>query len=133
MVTQLSTGNSLLQLNVPDELRGRLMSLFGLIVMGFAPVGCIIYGRWLTIPVRARPLPGSLFAALAAGLVLLRYPDLRRLDFSDLGPPEAAPHAANHFPALINPGHFPIEATAMVGWALRSAPAPHCYCRMNAL
>ena len=37
MVTQLSTGNSLLQLNIPDELRGRLMSLFGLIVMGFAP------------------------------------------------------------------------------------------------
>ncbi len=30
MVTQLSTGNSLLQLNVPDELRGRLMCLFGL-------------------------------------------------------------------------------------------------------
>ncbi len=44
MVTQLSTGNSLMQLNVPDELRGRLMSLFGLIVMGFAPVGSILYG-----------------------------------------------------------------------------------------
>ena len=44
LVTQLSTGNSLLQLNVPDELRGRLMSLFGVIVMGFAPVGSILYG-----------------------------------------------------------------------------------------
>ena len=44
MVTLLSTGNSLMQLNVTDELRGRLMSLFGLIVMGFAPVGSILYG-----------------------------------------------------------------------------------------
>ena len=92
MVTQLSTGNSLLQLNVPDELRGRLMSLFGLIVMGFAPVGCIIYGvtAHYTGPGPAI-VGGSLFAALATGLVLLRYPDLRHFDFSDLGPPEAAP------------------------------------------
>ena len=31
---------------------------------------------------------GSLLAALAAGVVLLRYPELRRLDFTDLAPPE---------------------------------------------
>ena len=88
MVTQLSTGNSLLQLNVPDELRGRLMSLFGLIVMGFAPVGSIIYGvaAHYTGPGPAIA-GGSLFAALAAGVVLLRYPDVRHLDFTDLGPP----------------------------------------------
>jgi MFS family permease len=92
MVTQLSTGNSLLQLNVPDELRGRLMSLFGLIVMGFAPLGSIIYGvtAHYTSPGLAIS-GGSLFAALCAGLVLLRYPDLRHFDFSDLGPPEVAP------------------------------------------
>ncbi len=89
MVTQLSTGNSLLQLNVPDELRGRLMSLFGLIVMGFAPVGSMVYG---VAAHYAGPGPtitgGSLCAALGAGLVLLRYPDVRHLDFTDLGPPE---------------------------------------------
>ena len=44
LVTQLSTGNSLLQLHVLEELRGRLMSLFGLIVRGFAPMGSILYG-----------------------------------------------------------------------------------------
>ena len=89
MVTQLSTGNSLLQLNVPDELRGRLMSLFGLIVMGFAPLGSMVYG---VAAHYAGPGPaitgGSLFAALCAGVVLLRYPDVRHLDFTDLGPPE---------------------------------------------
>lgn len=85
MVTMLSTGNSLLQLNVPDELRGRIMSLFGLIVMGLAPVGSIIYGvtahylgPGLTIA------GGSLLAALAAGVILLKNPDLRHLAFSEL-------------------------------------------------
>ena len=94
MVTQLSTGNSLLQLNVPDDLRGRLMSLFGLIVMGFAPLGSMVYG---VAAHYAGPGPaitgGGLLAALAAGFVLLRYPDLRRLDFTDLGPPEAKPES----------------------------------------
>jgi MFS family permease len=92
MVTQLSTGNSLLQLNVPDELRGRLMSLFGLIVMGFAPVGSIIYGVAAHYSSPGLAIAGgSLFAALGAGVVLLRYPDLRHFDFSAPGPPEAAP------------------------------------------
>ena len=89
MVTQLSTGNSLMQLNVPDELRGRIMSLFGLIVMGFAPLGSMIYG---VVAHYAGPGPaitgGSLFAALGAAVVLLRYPELRQLDFNDQEPPE---------------------------------------------
>ncbi len=90
MVTQLSTGNSLLQLNVPDELRGRLMSLFALIVMGFAPIGSLIYGVAAHF---AGPGPtisgGGLLAALGAGFILLRYPELRRLEFTDLGPAES--------------------------------------------
>ena len=87
MVTQLSTGNSLLQLNVPDELRGRLMSLFGLIVMGFAPIGSLVYGVVAHFVGSGPTIAGgSLLAALGAGLILLRYPELRRLDFSDLGP-----------------------------------------------
>ncbi|MCK9377317.1 MAG: MFS transporter [Syntrophobacterales bacterium] len=85
MVTQLSTGNSLLQLNVPDALRGRIMSLFGLIVMGFAPVGSILYGGAAHF---IGPGPtitgGSCIAAIIAGLVLWRYPELRHLAFTDL-------------------------------------------------
>ncbi|HEY9074419.1 MAG TPA: MFS transporter [Desulfobaccales bacterium] len=92
MVTQLSTGNSLLQLNVPDELRGRLMSLFGIIVMGFAPVGSIVYGVTATYTGPGPAIAGgSLFAALCAAVVLLRYPELRHLDFTDLEPPPAKP------------------------------------------
>ena len=90
MVTQLSTGNSLLQLNVPDELRGRLMSLFGLIVMGFAPLGSLIYGVAAHFAGPGRTIAaGGLLAALGAGIILLRYPELRRLEFTDLGPAES--------------------------------------------
>ncbi len=101
MVTQLSTGNSLMQLNVPDELRGRLMSLFGLIVMGFAPVGSMVYGvaAHYTGPGPAIT-GGSLLAALGAGIVLWRYPDLRHLNFTDLGPAEETPEAVPAPPNL---------------------------------
>ena len=84
LVTQLSTGNSLLQLNVPDELRGRLMSLFGLIVMGFAPLGSILYGVAAHF-VGAGPsiTGGAIIAAVVAGVVLLKNPDLRHFGFTE--------------------------------------------------
>ncbi|MFA5110119.1 MAG: MFS transporter, partial [Desulfobaccales bacterium] len=94
MVTQLSTGNSLLQLNVPDALRGRIMSLFGLIVMGFAPVGSILYGGAAHFIGPGPAITGaSCIAAVIAGLVLWRYPELRHLAFTDLeaGEPDAVP------------------------------------------
>jgi MFS family permease len=92
MVTQLSTGNSLLQLNVPDALRGRIMSLFGLIVMGFAPVGSMIYGITAHYTGTGVTIAGgSLLAALGCGVVLLRYPELRHFDFTDLERPAATP------------------------------------------
>jgi MFS family permease len=87
MVSQLSTGNSLMQLNVPDALRGRMMSLFGFIVMGLAPVGSLLYGGVAHYLGPGKTIAaGSLLAGLCAGLVLLRYPELRRLDFSELEP-----------------------------------------------
>jgi MFS family permease len=89
MVTLLSTGNSLLQLNVTDELRGRMMSLFGLIVMGFAPVGMMVYG---VVAHYIGPGPtiagGSLVAAVVCGVVLLKNPEFRHFRFSELEVPE---------------------------------------------
>jgi len=90
MVTLLSTGNSLMQLNVPDELRGRIMSLFGLIVMGLAPVGSILYG---TAAHYLGPgftvAGGSLLAAVVCGVILLRHPELRHFRFAELEIPES--------------------------------------------
>ncbi len=91
MVTQLSTANSLLQLNVPDHLRGRIMSLFSLIIIGSIPLGSLLYGSVAHYlgPSRAMTL-GSLAAAAVAALILLRHPGLMDLDFAELKPPAAA-------------------------------------------
>jgi MFS family permease len=99
LVTQLSTGNSLLQLHVPDELRGRLMSLFGVIVMGFAPVGSILYGVAANF-VGAGPsiTGGAVIASVVAGFVLLKNPDLRHFGFTA---PE--PSASDRIPPAITP------------------------------
>jgi MFS family permease len=87
MVTQLSTGNSLLQLNVPDGLRGRIMSLFGLIVMGFAPVGSLVYGGAAHFIGAGPTIAGGAFiAALVAGFVFWRNRELRHFGFSQAGP-----------------------------------------------
>jgi len=77
---------------VTDALRGRLMSLFGLIVMGFAPVGSMLYGvaAHYTGPGPAIT-GGSLLAAACAGAVLLRHPELRHFTFTELEPAESAP------------------------------------------
>jgi MFS family permease len=85
LVTQLSTGNSLLQLNVPDALRGRIMSLFGLMVMGLAPVGSVLYGG-VAHYVGAGPAiaGGSFLALLVAGFVFWRNRELRHFGFTAL-------------------------------------------------
>jgi MFS family permease len=90
MVTQLSTGNSLLQLNVPDQMRGRMMSLFSLINIGSVPFGSMLYGTVAHYlgPSLALTL-GSLSASAVSGFILLRYPSLRNLDFQGLEAPPA--------------------------------------------
>jgi MFS family permease len=44
MVAQAATANTLVQSMVPDELRGRLMSIFTLVMMGMMPLGNILIG-----------------------------------------------------------------------------------------
>lgn len=44
MVSQVATINTLLQTLVPDELRGRVMSLFTLVFMGLMPFGSLLAG-----------------------------------------------------------------------------------------
>ncbi|MBW1917262.1 MAG: MFS transporter [Deltaproteobacteria bacterium] len=82
MVINISTTNSLLQLNVPDELRGRIMSLFSLILIGLNPVGSLLFGTladyWgpcLTVGL------GSSTAGLACLVIFCCRPELRGLSF----------------------------------------------------
>ena len=43
-ITFATTANSLLQLTVPDELRGRVMSLYILLFAGSTPIGSFLIG-----------------------------------------------------------------------------------------
>ncbi len=43
-ITMLTSGNSTIQVVVPDELRGRVMSVYGTVFIGSAPIGNLIIG-----------------------------------------------------------------------------------------
>jgi len=46
MISLMAIVNSLLQLSVPDELRGRVMSAFALVFLGISPIGNLLMG-WM--------------------------------------------------------------------------------------
>lgn len=79
LVSQLATMNTLIQVEVPDSLRGRVFSVYLWAVQGVAPFGSLFIG-WLAQQY------GVLQAALAAGciclasatLIHLKYPVVRR-------------------------------------------------------
>ncbi|HKY53926.1 MAG TPA: hypothetical protein VJM08_06445, partial [Anaerolineales bacterium] len=71
---------TLLQLNVPDEIRGRVMSISSMIMFGGMPLGALwagalanVIGPPLTI------VTGALISLAFAVLFWLRAPQLRRL------------------------------------------------------
>lgn len=44
MMTQTASSNTLIQVMVPDRLRGRIMSVYSMLFMGMAPLGALLYG-----------------------------------------------------------------------------------------
>ena len=44
MMTQMSSSNTLIQAMVPDDLRGRVMSVYSMMFMGLAPLGSLLAG-----------------------------------------------------------------------------------------
>lgn len=64
MVAQNVTANTLVQTTVPNELRGRMMSMYSLVFMGFMPVGNLIAGAI------AQKL-GAPFAVFLGGVIAL--------------------------------------------------------------
>ncbi len=79
-VLALATGNTLIQKHSPDEFRGRAMSFYSLIFIGFMPVGNLILGFL------AEKISPSLAVSLCASSVLAftlfmnwRFPRLKRL------------------------------------------------------
>ncbi len=80
MIHHLATTNTLLQLNVPDELRGRVMSAYLWAVVGMAPAGSLLFGtlaEWWGAPNTL--LAGAITCALSAAAAFVAFPQLRRL------------------------------------------------------
>ena len=80
LTTALSTVSSLVQEHTPDDLRGRVMSIFGLAFRGGLPVGSLVGGLF----VREAGVPAVMATSCAlllllAVALLLRHRELRAL------------------------------------------------------
>ncbi|MCX7670895.1 MAG: MFS transporter, partial [Anaerolineae bacterium] len=80
-ITQNTTSNTLVQAIVPDELRGRVMSVYSLMFMGTMPFGSLLAG-WLAQTFDT--IPTILFGAgvtLAFAIYMFFFqPQVRRLE-----------------------------------------------------
>lgn len=78
-VTQLVTINMLIQVNVPNGLRGRVFSIYLWGLQGVAPFGSLLIG-WLAqywgVPLAA--LTGGLVSLISIGSLHLLNPNVRR-------------------------------------------------------
>ncbi len=85
MITYLSTSNSLIQLTVPDRLRGRVMGVWGLVFGGSLPLGNFISGAVAEqLGVVFTMVAGSVVCLIFSIIVFLRLPPAST-------PPPAAP------------------------------------------
>ncbi|MFO7623563.1 MAG: MFS transporter [Anaerolineales bacterium] len=76
----VNLSNSLVQTQVPDELRGRVMSIFTLSFFGVFPIGSLIAGAVAdVIGEPATVLLGALIILAFAGLGWWRFPQIRKL------------------------------------------------------
>lgn len=79
LVSQLATMNTLIQVEVPDSLRGRVFSVYLWAVQGVAPFGSLFIG-WLAqqYGVSQAALAAGCICLASATLIHLKYPVVRR-------------------------------------------------------
>jgi MFS family permease len=78
MVTQMTSANNLVQTFSPDELRGRVMSVYAMMFMGMAPFGSLLAGslaHWLGAPTAVAL--GGLSCVIGGLLFARKLPQLR--------------------------------------------------------
>jgi MFS family permease len=79
-VTQNALTNTLIQITVPDELRGRVMSFYSLTFQGMMRVGGMqagLVGDWLSAP--AAVGVGAVVSLGYGAFIALRYPRVRNM------------------------------------------------------
>ncbi len=78
MMVQMASSNTLLQMMVPDALRGRVMSLYSMTFMGMAPIGSLLAGSLAeVIGAPATVAGGGALCMLAAVWFRRRLPHIR--------------------------------------------------------
>ena len=79
-MTQMASGNTLLQTMVEDRMRGRIMSLFTMAFMGMMPLGSLVFGELAAhIGPSRRPVEiGGVFCIVSGLAFATRVPALRK-------------------------------------------------------
>jgi len=79
MIVQMATSNTLLQLNAPPEMRGRVVSLYLMAFAGSAPFGALFGGALArAIGAPAAVIAGGTVCLAAAIWLFTRIPEMRR-------------------------------------------------------
>jgi MFS family permease len=77
-LTFLGSSNILLQTLAPDEMRGRVISVYSMIVLGFVPGGTLLLGSLaLLLNLREALVAGGILSALCTLWIYLAHPRLR--------------------------------------------------------
>ena len=81
MITHLATTNTLLQLHLPDELRGRVISAYLWVVVGLSPIGSLIFGSLAEAWGAPNAILMGASVCLASALATLVFlPQVRRME-----------------------------------------------------
>lgn len=90
LMVQMAASNTLIQSMVPDRLRGRVMAVYSMMIMGMAPLGALVAGflaRNITAP--GTVAAGGMACLLGSAVFSLRLPALREEGKRLLSVPES--------------------------------------------
>ncbi len=78
MMSEMASSNTLIQSLIPDEMRGRVMSVYAMMFMGMAPIGALLAGALATrIGAPATVAGGGVLCLLGALLFARHLPNIR--------------------------------------------------------
>jgi MFS family permease len=78
MMLQMACSNTLIQVMVPDALRGRVMAVYSMMFMGMAPIGALLGGALADrLGAQTTVAIGGLASVVGAGWFALQLPKIR--------------------------------------------------------